>query len=130
FLMGNVLLNASGGPVATWPKERKLTGKQLDGFAPCIGDANGDGDVEAYILHYRANIGGFDHTGNSIPGWPREGDEPSWFAPSMGNILHPGATTKQIVGAYGHKIFAWTWDGKSVPAADEAGVLVANVSSP
>ena len=119
FLMGNVLMNVDGGPVSTWPTSRALTGS-IDGFAPCVGDANGDGQVEAYIEFYRGRgIGGFDHTGTRIGDWPRECGMPAWFAPSMGDIS--GDAKKEIVAAGSDGIYAWTWDGKDAPGTTTAG---------
>lgn len=128
IVMGNLLNNVDGGPVSGWPATRKWKGKGIDGFAPCIGDARGDGALECYLLRYGAEVAGYDQNGQLLPGWPRKVDDPSWFAPVMGNILKSDKT-KQVVAAYGDKIYAWTWDGKPVPAADADGVLLSGVDA-
>lgn len=126
IIMGNVLMNVDGGPVAGWPESRKLRGK-LDGFGTCIGDASGDGRLETYIMDYHARVAGYDQNGVALPGWPRAANDPSWFAPCMGKII--AGADKEIIGAYGRSVFAWTWDGKPVPHAAGNGVLIRGVDA-
>ena len=49
----------------------------VSGYAPCIGDANGDGNLEVFYLFvdknsYRQSQGdvvGYDATGHELPNW-------------------------------------------------------------
>jgi len=97
------------------------------GYAPCIGDADGDGKLDLYRLFFTtrgtsyADVVGFDHTGKPLPGWPRMIDDPSWCSPVMGDIT--GDSKMEIIGTHGQHLFAWTWDGKPLPNTSSEGPL-------
>ncbi|HZZ42058.1 MAG TPA: sigma-70 family RNA polymerase sigma factor [Tepidisphaeraceae bacterium] len=110
------------GKVTKYPE-----GKKLDGFARCIGDARRDGKLESYVLRQGAGVDGLDEAGVELAGWPRKVEGKGGFSPVMGTIL--AGKEKQVVGAYGDKIYAWTWDGKPVPGADAEGVLISGVEA-
>jgi RNA polymerase sigma factor (sigma-70 family) len=128
ILMGNVLMNADGGPVKGWPASRKLRGK-YDGFGVCIGDGAGDGKLEAYILHYRVlGMGGYDQTGLPLPHWPTAStDSVGWFAPCMGDV--DGDGLKEVVYATDQSITVRKWDGGRMPHTTDEGVLIDGVDA-
>jgi hypothetical protein len=107
-IMGNLLMTVEGTPVSSWPSERWLTSDR-DGFAPAVGDANGDGSVEVYLPMYRnRGIAGYDHQGQPLPHFPRDGI--SHFAPAMGDVR--GGTEKEIVyWCIRGEIHVCDWDG-------------------
>jgi hypothetical protein len=113
LIAGRVMCTVNGKPVAGWPAERQLG----SGFAPCAGDANGDGKPEFYHPSYidRGDICGYDHTGKVLRGWPQSVGRQCLFPPVMGDI--DGDGKMEIVAADQHgQILVWTWDGKPLPS--------------
>jgi hypothetical protein len=121
YVTGKVIANVRGGTVGEWPMSRRFK----NGYVPCVGDADGDGRPELYHLFYTeretgaVKVGGFDRTGAPLPGWPRIAEDASWFPPAMGDI--DGDGKKEVVAAYGQRIYAWTWSGKDLPCDIEDG---------
>jgi hypothetical protein len=117
--------NVDGRRIMHWPVSDKLR----NGYAPCIGDALGDGKLKAYHLFYttkgtnRADVVGLDATGKVIEGWPQQIDDPSWLPPVMGDVT--GDDAMEVVAAYGKHLFVWQWDGKPVEADEDDGDLKA-----
>lgn len=110
---GWLLTSVAGGPVPGWPKERIFQG----GFAPCIGDADHDGLPEIYHPFYGGAkddkvIGGFDNTGQVLPGWPQKASS-GLFYPVMGDVA--GDENLEIIGIdNGQQIRIWAFDGGTV----------------
>jgi len=117
--------NVDGQRIKTWPIAKKLR----NGYAPCIGDALGDGQLKMYHLFSTTkgtnlcDVMGVDRNGDPLPGWPQVIDDPSWLAPVMGDI--DGDGKMEVVASYGSHVFAWTWDGKPLPCDTEDGELKA-----
>jgi len=120
FIAGWLHINAHGGNVPGWPRDRMLKG----GFAPCVGDANGDGHLEFYHPFYAdaSTIGGFDCHGNPLPGWPQKVGRQCLFAPVMGDVDGDGKM-EVCAGDQHSKLHLWTWDGKPLPATRPDGAF-------
>jgi hypothetical protein len=78
LILGQVHTTVQNKPVPGWPETR-----MLHGYAPCVGDADGDGDLEFYQPDYQnhwhlegqpaANsLSGNDHQGNAYPAGRRK----------------------------------------------------------
>src|SRR5205823_5042692 len=52
IILASVLQNAEGLSITTWPASRRIR----NGFAPAIGDANGDGEVEVYMVSWNVGV--------------------------------------------------------------------------
>ena len=115
LILGNALTTVNGGGVEGWPKERIFQG----GFVPCVGDADGDGELELYqpyyighkIPEFANSIAGYDHTGQVLPGWPQQVGRQCLFPPVMGDVNGDGKMEVIAADQRGH-ILAWTWDGQ------------------
>ena len=118
LVLGWVLTTVAGGDIAGWPRERILKG----GFAPCIGDANGDGAMELYHPSYtdQQAITGYSATGEVLPGWPQRVEGQCAFAPVMGDVNGDGAMEVVAIDTAG-RVHVWTWDGRPVPGTQTDG---------
>ncbi|MDQ3815115.1 MAG: VCBS repeat-containing protein, partial [Armatimonadota bacterium] len=126
IICGSVLTTVKNRPIPGWPPERKLQG----GYAPCIGDADGDGDLEVYHPFYEKDwhlpgapkngtLGGFDHQGHKLPGWPQKVGNLALY-PVMGDVT--GDEKMEVCAADAHRnIHLWTWDGQPLPATQPRG---------
>jgi hypothetical protein len=127
--IGGVAKTVDGGEIPTWPAVRKFR----NGYAPCIGDALGDGHLKLFHLFYTnagtpfADVIGFDTNGDRLPGWPQKIDDPSWLAPVMGDVTGDGRM--DVIASYGQHIFAWTWDGKPLPHTTTQGPMTGILKS-
>lgn len=103
----NLVLSGDGRPVAGW------TAQSMKGFAPCVGDANGDGKLEVYYPTFIPNgtIQGLDASGRMLPGWPHPAGRQCLFPPVMGDIDGDGKMEVLALDQYG-QIQAWTWEGR------------------
>lgn len=130
------LTNVDGGPVKGWPARSHPVGI-TSGFAPCIGDANGDGKLE--VFHLMADekenwpkVVGFDAAGNELPGWKHEVHNTTYvsFAPVMGDVSGDGRM--EVIANTGD-LYVWTADGQPAPGthADGAvtGILKQDISN-
>jgi hypothetical protein len=128
-VMGRVACTVDGAPIPTWPLSKRFR----NGYAPCIGSATGDGQIQLFHLFYTnrgtpyADLAGFDTSGNRLTGWPQKIDDPSWLAPVMGDLIGDGKM--EVVGAYGTHIFAWSWDGKALPNTTVDGPMIGILKS-
>ena len=84
IVTGAGILSIEGGNVRGFGPNHPIA--TLSGYAPCIGDANGDGKLEVYHLfadtianlqggsggyvNEGADIMGYDHAGQPLAGWP------------------------------------------------------------
>jgi len=110
----NIVLSADGKPTPGWAPPRPM---DLC-FAPCIGDANGDGRLELYYCAYRQQDGmvhALDHTGKPIPGWPQFVVDQCLFPPVMGDVNGDGQMEIFAVDGGGH-LMGWTWNGRPLLA--------------
>jgi RNA polymerase sigma factor (sigma-70 family) len=114
----------------------------LSGYAPCIGDANGDGRLEVYHLfadtltnlrdgsagyvNELADIMAYDQDGKPLPGWPQAIGKGKLdaYPPVMGDVA--GDAKMEIVATDNESVHAWTWDGKPLVGGD--GVFQRDVS--
>lgn len=119
LVMGHVLTTVDGGGVRGWSPERRFVG----GFAPAIGDANGDGRMEVYHPFFAnaGTLGGFDASGRPLPGWPQKVSGQCQFAPVLGDVDGDGML--EVVAAHGPYLSVWRWDGTPAEGATSAGVL-------
>jgi hypothetical protein len=107
------------------------------GWSPCIGDADGDGEVELYqfIPVYAGNktaqIRGFDHTGKLMPNFPVQLGASAQSLPVMGDVA--GDNKMEVIASADGHIFAWTWDGQPLEGDTQVdnfnAVFKANVGS-
>jgi hypothetical protein len=88
LVMGHVLTNVNGESVRGWPASRRLVG----GFAPAIGDANGDGKLELFQPFYLnpGTVCGYDATGVPLAGWPQKVSGQCRFGPVLGDWTGTG----------------------------------------
>jgi len=120
---GALQVNVNGQRIKTWPFKKRLR----NGYAPCVGDALGDGQMKMYTLYYTTHatglcdVMGVDSHGDAVPGWPQRIDDPGWLAPVMGDI--DGDGKMEVVAAFGQHVFAWKWDGKPLACDTEEGPL-------
>jgi hypothetical protein len=102
----------------------------VHGYAPCAGDADGDGDLEFYQPDYQnhwhlpdqppANtLSGFDHQGNALPGWPQKIAGIAMF-PVMGDVWGDDKMEVCVTDSNG-QIHLWTHDGKPLPSTQRSG---------
>ncbi|HSZ55840.1 MAG TPA: sigma-70 family RNA polymerase sigma factor [Tepidisphaeraceae bacterium] len=119
IVLGRVLTHVDGSPLPTWPRRRTLYG----GFAPCIGDARGDGQLLLYHPFYddSATVAGYDRFGHLLPGWPHK-VMVQCSAPVMGDITGDGTMSVVAVDG-GLHLFAWSWDGRPLSATHSQGRL-------
>jgi hypothetical protein len=132
FSVGKAVATVRGKEVTGWPSSRKFR----NGFAPCIGDALGDGQLKLYQLFYTnknsntCDVGGFDSHGRELAGWPRKIPDESWEPPVMGDVTGDGKM--DVIFSSGGKLFAWAWDGKGLPNtsndAEFTGILKDDVT--
>jgi beta-lactamase regulating signal transducer with metallopeptidase domain len=115
---GGTLTSVKGGPVPGWPYDRML----MRGFAPCIGDAAGDGTMKIYYPTYadEQQIKGLDRAGTPLAGWPQQVARQCLFAPVMGDVDGDGKMEICAADQGGH-ILLWTWDGKPLPSTHAVG---------
>jgi RNA polymerase sigma factor (sigma-70 family) len=129
FSVGKAVSTVQGGEVPGWPATRKFR----NGVAPCVGDALGDGQLYLYQLFYTnknsdlSDIAGVDTHGNKLPGWPREVEDPTWAPPVMGDVA--GDDKMEVIFVGGHRLFAWTWDGKPLPNTTTDGEMTGILKS-
>ncbi|MBV9470958.1 MAG: sigma-70 family RNA polymerase sigma factor [Abitibacteriaceae bacterium] len=117
MVCGGVLSTIMGKPVPDWPEEKRIKG----GYAPCIGDANGDGEPEIYHPFYaeQSMLGGYDRFGNRLPGWPQKIGSLIMY-PVMGDVT--GDDKMEVCGTDSRgNVHLWTWDGKPLPATHPEG---------
>jgi hypothetical protein len=109
-----ILTSVRGTPIPGWPAERMWE----YGFAPCVGDADGDGEPELYHPSYVHDnqIGGYDAQGHPLPGWPQKVGRQCLFPPAMGDVTGDGRMEVVAADQFG-LIHVWTWDGRPVPGA-------------
>ncbi len=123
---GRTLATINGEPVLGWPEARIIPG----GWAPTIGDANGDGKLEVYHPDYatayhlnppqpQGTISGLDRTGKALPGWPIRVGGSSMHV-IMGDVSGDAAQEIICVDAR-NLLHVWTWDGKPAPGTDADG---------
>ena len=129
IISGAALMNIDGKPIDAW-----LMGKhplsRISGFAPCIGDTNGDVHLQAFHLfvadkdwnNEQAEIVGYDTSGDELPKWRNKVDlnQHIPYAPAMGDVSGDGKM--EIVGNY-KNIHVWTADGKSAPGTHDEGAI-------
>jgi len=124
FSVGKALATVKGGEVPGWPAAKKFK----TGFAPCIGDALGDGKLKVYQLYYAdkvtgfQSVAGYDAHGNKLPGWPLPLPSACWEPPVMGDLTGDGKMDVIVSTMQG--LFAWTWDGRPLAGAGSDGPLV------
>jgi RNA polymerase sigma factor (sigma-70 family) len=108
LLCHNIVISADGKPVPGWNPPRAMFG-----FAPCAGDANGDGAVELFYCSYvpEGMLYGLDRTGKIIPGWPQETTRQCLFPPVMGDVNGDGKMEIFALDQGGH-LLAWAWNGR------------------
>jgi RNA polymerase sigma factor (sigma-70 family) len=129
FSVGKSLSTLQGGEVPGWPATRKFR----NGFAPCIGDALGDGHLYLYQHFYPdkvtglCDIIGVDAHGNQLPGWPQRIEDGSWAPAVMGDVT--GDDKMEVLFVGGHRLYAWTWDGKPLPNTTSDGELTGILKS-
>ena len=133
LVTSNLIATIDGATVPNWPRERRLP----LGYAPCVGDAWGDGNLALFHLLYttpntaNANVVAVDAHGVPLPGWPHVIDDASWVAPVMGDL--DGDGKMEVVASYGSHVFAWRADGSTLPNTTRDGpldgILISNVSA-
>jgi hypothetical protein len=125
LILGQVHTTVQNKPVPGWPETR-----MLHGYAPCVGDADGDGDLEFYQPDYQnhwhlegqpaANsLSGYDHQGNALPGWPQKIAGIAMY-PVMGDVWGDGRMEVCVTDSKG-QIHLWTDDGKPLPSTHRSG---------
>jgi hypothetical protein len=113
-ILGRTQRGTDNRPIPGW--RNKLHG----GYSPTIGDANGDGHREVFhpVFEKDSIIGGFTHTGETLPGWPQRVEHLIVY-PVMGDLTGDGKM--EIVGIdQADRILVWQADGSPLPA--NAGV--------
>ena len=126
FVSGRILMDCLGRAPRTWPFSRQFVG----GYQSCIGDADGDGDLEVFHAPFwgvpdgpgqkQGTLGGFDHFGNALPGWPVEYQGGGLY-PVMGDVW--GDEKKEIIAADSGQIQIWSLDGRAVEGAANAEAI-------
>jgi hypothetical protein len=143
IVTGAGILNIDGGKVAGFGPTHPIA--HFSGYAPCIGDADGDGHPEIYHmfadtldnLHgagdqstsQRADVMAYDRFGKPVLGWPQQvtkDDSMVSYAPVMGDVAGDGK--KEIVARDLDSIHVWSCDGK--PQTGAAGVIVSGLGAP
>jgi hypothetical protein len=111
LIAGNLGCQSDGEPITGFPQQALAYG-----YAPCIGDAAGDGHLVMFHLHYGngddgyPHVIGYDSTGQKLSNWDKVVPMETWRPPVMGDI--DGSGTMSIVAGYGHTIFVWHNTGK------------------
>jgi len=114
LICGDIAITAAGKPTPDWtPPLMKDGHRSMFGFAPCVGDSNGDGQLEIYYGEFRPGgfVHGLDHTGREIPGWPQFVIDQCLFPPVMGDVNGDGQMEIFAVDGGGH-LMGWTWNGR------------------
>lgn len=125
-VLHRTLTSVDAEPIPGWPEQRTIPG----GWAPAIGDANGDGKPEVYHPDYamsyhekppkpQGTISGFDSTGQPLPGWPIKVAGNAMYV-VMGDVNGDEKMEVCASDALG-QIFLWTWDGQPAPATSTQG---------
>jgi hypothetical protein len=134
IVTGAALQNIDGGAVNGWPAAAHPVAK-VSGFAPCIGDADGDGTLK--VFHIFADdrgdwptVVGYDAGGNELPRWRHRVHNPNEVsaAPVMGDVSGDG---KMEVIENSGDLYVWTADGHGAPGThdeDVIGILKTDVS--
>lgn len=124
-LVGEAAADVEGAPLQGWPIGFKLPG----GYAPCIGDANGDGTMEIYHPNYERDwaqgnkdlnwITAYDNMGKPLPGWPQKLGRVAEYV-VMGDVS--GDSKMEIISLDVMSCLnVWTWDGKPAPGTKPIG---------
>jgi hypothetical protein len=125
LVLGQVHTSVQNKPIPGWPETR-----MLHGYAPCVGDADGDGDLEVYQPDYQnhwhlpdqppANsVSGYDHQGNALSGWPQKISGIAIY-PVMGDVWGDDKMEVCAVDSAG-QMHLWTHDGQALPSTRATG---------
>lgn len=108
LLCNSVAISADGKPFPGWTPP-----KPMSGFAPCIGDANGDGKPEVYYCEFRPSgfMHGLNRQGQEMPGWPQNVTDQCLFPPVMGDVNGDGKMEIFANDGGGH-LMGWQWNGR------------------
>lgn len=128
IVTGAALTNINGGTIKNWPPTHPLA--TISGFAPCIGDANGDGKSEVFHLFVDKNsynqsqgdVVGYDATGHELPNWRHSIHWPTLvgFAPVMGDV---SGDDKMEIIAGATDLYVWRADGTAAPGTHRVGKI-------
>jgi RNA polymerase sigma factor (sigma-70 family) len=142
IIAGAGILNIDRGSVRGFGPDHPIA--SLSGYAPCIGDADGDGKPEIYHLfadtiadlqsgsggyaNENADIMAYDRTGAPVAGWPcaiGKGQLDA-YPPVMGDVA--GDAKMEIVATDRQAVYAWTCDGKPLLSDGVEGAFKSNVA--
>lgn len=114
-VMGWTLVSTTGRQVTTWPGHRLLR----SGYAPAVGDFLGTGTPCVYHPHYGEEkiVGGYDHTGQPLPGWPVKIRGTVIFV-SAGDLDGNG-TADCVAADMNGGVYAWRSDGAPLLVAED-----------
>jgi RNA polymerase sigma factor (sigma-70 family) len=128
IVTGAALTNIKGGTIKNWPPTHPLA--TVSGYAPCIGDANGDGKPEVFHLFVDKNsykqsqgdVVGYDATGHELPNWRHAIHWPTLvgFAPVMGDV---SGDDKMEIIAGATDLYVWRADGTAAPGTHRVGKI-------
>ena len=124
-LIGEAAADVNGGTIGGWSPTFKLP----EGYAPAIGDANGDGKLEIYHPNHERDwaqgdkpqncISAFDHKGKPLPGWPQKLGRVAQYV-VMGDVS--GDDKMEIISLdVEGGLNVWMWDGKPAPGTHAIG---------